>query len=166
MFFCNNSVTIDRYYSPRISNHYGELLDDDQRGQLLDDCLALMRLEDVCDLPQQYVSHWDQRDAVMITYGDSIKDHEIHPLVMLKRFVDQHLRDVVSALHILPFYPWSSDDGFAVLDYSSVNEALGSWEDIRGLDEHFDLMADLVINHCSSRSRSIRCVSLVSCCSR
>ena len=140
----------------RVGHHlqviYDGLLDDDQREQLIDDCLMLMRLEDVCDLPQPYVSHWDQRDAVMITYGDSIKDHEVHPLVMLKRFVDQHLRDVVSALHILPFYPWSSDDGFAVLDYSSVNEALGSWDDIRALDEHFDLMADLVINHCSSRS--------------
>ena len=55
-------------------------------------------------------------------------------------------------MHILPFYPWSSDDGFAVLDYSSVNEALGDWADIEAIGESYDLMADLVINHCSGRS--------------
>ncbi len=53
---------------------------------------------------------------------------------------------------MLPFYPWSSDDGFAVLDYSSVNEALGDWDDINAIARDYDLMADLVINHCSGRS--------------
>jgi sucrose phosphorylase len=38
------------------------------------------------------------------------------------------------------------------LDYSSVNEALGGWLEINAIAADYDLMADLVINHCSSRS--------------
>jgi len=55
-------------------------------------------------------------------------------------------------VHILPFHPWTSDDGFAVLDYSSVNESLGDWPDLTRIAVDYRLMADLVLNHCSSRS--------------
>ena len=58
----------------------------------------------------------------------------------------------MSWVHVLPFHPWTSDDGFSVLDYSSVNEALGDWSDISALADDYRLMADLVLNHCSSRS--------------
>ena len=68
------------------------------------------------------------------------------------QFLDDYTGGLVSGVHILPFYPWSSDDGFAVLDYSSVNESLGDWDEIRAIAANYNLMADLVINHCSSRS--------------
>ena len=114
--------------------------------------VALMRLESPCAEPEQYVNHWDQRDAIVITYGDSLQCADELPLVTLKRFLDEHTDGVLSGVHILPFYPWSSDDGFSVLDYSSVNESLGGWEEISAIAGSYDLMADLVINHCSSRS--------------
>ena len=63
------------------------------------------------------------------------------------------MRDLATVVHVLPFFPYSSDDGFAVIDYSSVNEALGDWDDIAGLAEDFDVMADVVINHMSRRSQ-------------
>ncbi len=100
----------------------------------------------------QHVNHWTQRDSIVITYGDSLLQADEKPLVTLKRFLDENTEGLISGVHILPFYPWSSDDGFAVLDYSSVNEALGTWEDIGAIAGDYDLMADLVINHCSSRS--------------
>ena len=114
--------------------------------------VALMRLESPSAEPEQYVNHWDQRDAIVITYGDSLQCAEELPLVTLKRFLDEHTDGVLSGVHILPFYPWSSDDGFSVLDYSSVNESLGGWDEISAIAGSYDLMADLVINHCSSRS--------------
>jgi sucrose phosphorylase len=114
--------------------------------------VALMRLESPSVEPEQYVNHWDQRDAIVITYGDSLQCAEELPLVTLKRFLDEHTDGVLSGVHILPFYPWSSDDGFSVLDYSSVNESLGGWQEISAIAGSYDLMADLVINHCSSRS--------------
>jgi len=119
---------------------------------LADELLQLMGLSAGQSPELQHVNHWSQRDTVLITYGDSLLSRNEKPLVTLKRFLDESSGGMLSAVHILPFYPWSSDDGFSVLDYSSVNEALGDWDDVRAIAADYDLMADLVINHCSSRS--------------
>ena len=74
------------------------------------------------------------------------------PLKTLSNFLNNYLSDLISIVHILPFYPFSSDDGFSVVDYSAVNTELGTWEDIQALTDKFKLMADLVINHCSAES--------------
>tara|TARA_R110002049_G_scaffold237077_4_gene410166 strand:- start:5500 stop:7266 length:1767 start_codon:yes stop_codon:yes gene_type:complete len=126
-------------------------LDADLEG-LPEALLALMRLDQSPAEPLQHTNHWDQNDALMITYGDSLQLADEKPLVTLKHFLDEWTDGVVSGVHILPFYPWTSDDGFSVLDYSSVNESLGDWNDIRAIADSYDLMADLVINHCSIRS--------------
>jgi len=120
--------------------------------QLSTELLAVMQLGDDVEEPRQHVNHWDQADTVMITYGDSLQQEDELPLVTLRHFLERYAEGSLSAVHILPFYPWSSDDGFSVLDYSSVNESLGGWSDIQSIAHEFDLMADLVINHCSSRS--------------
>jgi sucrose phosphorylase len=119
---------------------------------LATDLLELMELDPGEETPEPGLNHWDQRDAVVITYGDSVITEGEPPLQTLKRFLDQLVVGCLSGVHILPFYPWSSDDGFAVLDYSSVNESLGDWGDIDKLGWDYHLMVDLVINHCSSRS--------------
>lgn len=95
---------------------------------------------------------WDETDAVLITYGDSIKSSGEAPLQSLKKFLDSNLREQISIVHILPFFPYSSDDGFSVIDFRKVNPSLGNWSDIEQLTKHFDLMADLVINHASAQS--------------
>ena len=74
------------------------------------------------------------------------------PLKVLRDFCKTWLGNCVTWVHILPFFPWTSDDGFSVLDYSSVNQALGDWNDISDIATDYRLMADLVLNHCSSRS--------------
>ncbi len=119
---------------------------------LAEELLALMRLMPDETPQPQHLDHWSERDIVLITYGDSLLAEGEKPLVTLKRFLDEYSEGQITGVHILPFYPWSSDDGFAVLDYSSVNEALGDWRDIQAIAGEYDLMADLVINHCSSRS--------------
>lgn len=140
----------------RVQLHIQAIYRDNPLGADLDGLaealLALMRLENSAAEPRQHESHWDQSDALMICYGDSLKVEGEKPLVTLKRFLDEWTDGVLSGVHILPFYPWSSDDGFSVLDYSSVNEALGDWANITAIADDFDLMADLVINHCSIRS--------------
>ncbi len=95
---------------------------------------------------------WSQRDVALITYGDSIVDGGSKPLKVLRDFCEKWLGNCVTWVHILPFFPWTSDDGFSVLDYSSVNQALGDWNDINDIATNYRLMADLVLNHCSSRS--------------
>lgn len=95
---------------------------------------------------------WSQRDLVLITYGHSLVRPGERPLSSLHAFLVEHLRDLVSTVHVLPFCPWSSDDGFAVVDYLAVDPPLGDWDDIRALSRDFALMADLVINHVSRES--------------
>ncbi len=99
------------------------------------------------------VSSWSQRDAVLITYGDQVATPGEMPLATLHHFLlDHHLDEQLSAVHILPFFPYSSDDGFSVIDYRQVDPALGDWDDVARLGESFDLMFDLVINHISQQS--------------
>ncbi len=94
-------------------------------------------------------SRWDERDALLITYGDTIQAPGEQPLTTLHDFAREHLRQAFSILHLLPFFPYSSDDGFSVIDYRQVRPDLGGWEEIAALGKDFDLAFDLVLNHCS-----------------
>ncbi len=97
-----------------------------------------------------------ERDVMLITYGDSLQRPGLLPLQTLGRFLRQHLLGVISTVHILPFFPYSSDDGFSVIDYTAVNPDLGDWSDIRRLGQDFKLMFDAVINHISAHSAWFR----------
>lgn len=94
----------------------------------------------------------DETDAFLITYGDSFLEEGSIPLRTLRDFADRKLTGIVSGVHILPFFPYSSDDGFSVIDYREVNPALGEWKEVRELGISFKLMSDLVLNHCSVQS--------------
>ncbi|HBD11601.1 MAG TPA: alpha-amylase [Porticoccaceae bacterium] len=97
-------------------------------------------------------AHWDETDAILITYGDQIQAPDQWPLETLRQFATEHLKGAFSTLHLLPFFPYSSDDGFSVIDYRVVNPRLGQWSHIHELRLHFDLMFDLVLNHVSRES--------------
>ncbi len=98
----------------------------------------------------------DETDVMLITYGDSIQSPDQAPLATLDRFLREWVSDVIGNVHILPFYPWSSDDGFSVIDYRAVDPALGSWDDVARLAGRFGLMFDAVINHISKDSAWFR----------
>jgi len=93
-----------------------------------------------------------ERDALLITYADQLTEPNRAPLRTLADFCHGHLRDVVSGVHLLPFYPWSSDDGFSVKDFVAVEPAYGTWDDIALFRPGFDLMFDAVFNHMSAQS--------------
>ena len=95
----------------------------------------------------------NERDVMLITYADSLHQPDVAPLQTLSRFCEQHLKDLISIIHILPFFPYSSDDGFSVIDYRQVNCAHGDWSDVATLAQHVDLCFDLVVNHCSASSK-------------
>ncbi len=94
----------------------------------------------------------DERDSILITYGDQFKQEGEAPLSTLGRFLKKYLKGFVSGVHILPFSPYSSDDGFSVIDYRQVNPELGDWHDISRIGADFRLMFDLVLNHISAQS--------------
>jgi glucosylglycerate phosphorylase len=93
-----------------------------------------------------------QRDALLITYGDQVREPGVAPLQTLGEFLDEHAAGAVSGVHVLPFCPSSSDDGFSVVDYRAVDPALGTWDDVCRLGRRFDLMFDAVFNHVSAGS--------------
>jgi len=94
---------------------------------------------------------WSEQDALMITYGNSIVDGAHKPLDLLNDFLLRYLKGTLNSVHILPFFPYTSDDGFAVSDFRAVNPQLGDWPDIRRIADAFNLMSDLVLNHVSSQ---------------
>lgn len=99
--------------------------------------------------PQERLS---ERDTILITYGDQISRAGEAPLKTLHTFLNQHLKGAVTGVHFLPFYPYTSDDGFSVVDYLQVDPALGTWEDVEATGKNFRLMFDAVINHISAKS--------------
>lgn len=95
---------------------------------------------------------FSEKDAVLITYGDSLSGEAEKTLSTLYRFAREELKDIISTIHILPCFPYSSDDGFSVIDYAEIDPPLGTWEDIRRLSSEFKVMLDLVLNHISAQS--------------
>jgi glucosylglycerate phosphorylase len=118
---------------------------------------TLARLEQLLDdyrprLPEPGPRRLTEQDAVLITYGDMVQAKGIRPLRTLAHFLSSHIQGTISTVHILPFYPYSSDDGFSVIDYTAVDPNLGDWADVTHLGRHFRLMFDAVINHISAQS--------------
>ena len=94
--------------------------------------------------------NWSEEDSFLITYGDTILADTAQPLANMLDFLTRHLDGAVNGVHILPFFPFTSDDGFAVSDYESVRPDLGDWDDIAAICKGFRLMSDVVINHASA----------------
>ena len=94
-----------------------------------------------------------QGQNVLITYGDTLQRQGQRPLATLHQFARAFLKDAVEAIHFLPFFPYSSDDGFSVMDFYRIDETLGDWDNVARIGEDFSLMFDFVINHFSARGK-------------
>lgn len=99
---------------------------------------------------------FDQRDVMVIAYGDMVRAEGQAPLDTLREFLDDHFGDLVSGVHLLPIHPSTSDDGFAVADYDAVAPELGDWADVAAYRPRYDLMLDAVVNHVSASHPWVR----------
>ncbi len=119
--------------------------------------LALERLapliENFTAIPKSKEGVFSQKDVVLITYGDSLQKAGQAPIATLHEFAANYLKGAISTIHFLPFFPYSSDDGFSVMDFFAINPELGSWEDVKAIGNDFELMFDYVVNHFSSQSQ-------------
>lgn len=93
-----------------------------------------------------------EKDVILITYGDQIHHKDDNPLAVQHQFLKEMIYPTVNTVHLLPFFPYSSDDGFSVIDYKAVNPEHGTWDDVRAMGQDFKLMFDAVFNHISAKS--------------
>jgi len=101
-------------------------------------------------------SGFSQLDALLITYADSILNEGEAPIRTLHHFLKDQVGKSISFVHLLPFFPSTSDDGFAVVDFRAIRPDLGTWDTIRSMAEDYRLVFDAVINHVSSESAYMR----------
>lgn len=132
----------------KLINHiYGESFSDAHLDVLLS------KLEQAAiDITEKRKSGWDEKDVVLITYADQFSAKGEKALPVFTRFYNEWLARTFSHVHLLPFYTWSSDDGFSVIDYHSVAPETGSWQDVAELKQSASLMFDFVCNHMSAKS--------------
>ncbi len=114
------------------------------------------QVDTVIEKYRSSLPHYDkqlsEKDVVLITYANTISREGQFPLETLDDFLGQNFDGLINTIHILPFFPFSSDDGFAVTDYYAVNPEFGTWEHIKRLSAKYHLMFDAVINHMSKNS--------------
>jgi len=147
--FCENTIE-------RLKNHFRIIYGEDH----VEDCMTRIHAHiDKYELtPAQSVPEekmWTQEDHILITYGNMVQPQfreAVSKLHKLNQFLKSELHDTISTVHILPFFPSSSDDGFSVIDYRRVDETIGGWDDILHMSEEFKIMGDLVMNHTSRYS--------------
>ncbi len=113
--------------------------------------IALL-LGDIKEPKQMTGQRFSESDVVLISYGDTLRSNDLTPLQTLHKFAVQYLKQSFSAIHFLPFFPYSSDDGFSVVDYKEINREMGRWQDVEQVGQDFDLMFDYVLNHISAQS--------------
>ncbi len=121
--------------------------------------IAERAVNDIIDLIFKYKQritskeyHLSEKDIILITYGDQVSRANEATLQTLNNFLDEHLHGIINSVHILPFYPASSDSGFSVVNYSAVDPHMGSWREIESISADYRLMVDGVINHISQYS--------------
>ncbi len=141
--------------------HLSLLYGAERADELLEEVERILRVHHAFKLPEllEMEANYDprkrftHRDAILITYGDLIVSRDRAPLRTLADFAEEYFRGLITTIHLLPFYPWSSDRGFSVLSYWLVDRNLGTWEDVATLNDSFRLMFDGVFNHASRHSR-------------
>lgn len=143
--------------TPNIRDHLAFLYGPDELDDVLSRLDGLVRdfaaehPELRADVPPA-ADRLTERDAILITYGDQVVEPGVPALRTLTEVLESYAEGAITGVHILPFFPYSSDDGFSVIDYTEVDPDLGEWDDIRRLGESFRLMFDAVINHISRQS--------------
>src|SRR5271157_3643842 len=143
-------MTLNQHQIARLRGRLAELY-----GDQADECLArLLTLVSYHPSPgPRHTADWDQRDVLLVCYGDQVQAPGRPHLQTLLDFLTAYdLPRSLRQLHLLPFFPSSSDDGFAVIDYRAVDPELGTWNDVSELGRHFGLMFDMIINHVSVSS--------------
>ena len=92
-----------------------------------------------------------EKTSLIISYGDNIYSSQSSSMKIFQKFFQKNLEKLFDTIHFLPFYPSSSDSGFAVKDHYQIDKKIGNWSDLKKISKSKKIMADVVINHASAR---------------
>ena len=157
LLFMKNYPRFTDAFEEAMRKHFAFIYDEKTVGRCLDEMHALLEKYDM-NPPEEEIRYedvWSHQDQILITYGDMVQPNlgeAVDKLEVQRRFLNEYAKDFLSTIHILPFFPSSSDDGFSVVDYKRVDSRLGGWEDIEAFSKDYRLMGDLVMNHVSRYS--------------
>ena len=129
---------------------YKDILNQNEILTLINEVLKLYDQDPYDDQAEQ---RWTEEDIFLISYGDTFFQKDEKKLKVLSKFMEKFGNHTFNNLHILPFFPFSSDDGFSITNYEEVRKDLGDWTDIKSLSKKYRLMSDIVINHASIKSK-------------
>jgi sucrose phosphorylase len=92
-----------------------------------------------------------KNQAQLITYVDRLTGGTFRELQQL---LDGPLSGAFGGVHVLPFFHPidGADAGFDPIDHIQVDPRLGTWSDVGALAARTEVMADVIVNHVSSRS--------------
>lgn len=140
---------MDKKIKEKLKKHFEFIYPDKDANKIIS---KVEKLANKYETKQTGSSWISEKDAMLITYGDSIVEEGKPGLETLNEFLTKYVNDAISAVHILPMFPYTSDDGFSVVDYKKINPDLGEWKDVENLSKNYKLMFDAVVNHISKSS--------------
>ena len=150
----NKKLDLEKRVSQHLNRIYADVLDKNDVNELSSSLLEHI-IETQNDMPLHVTEDgesWSQNTIVLITYADTLEEKNSLPINSINKFLKTYCTDTFEIVHILPFFPSSSDKGFSVKDYYSIYHQFGQWNDILRISKDFGVMADVVINHGSSDS--------------
>ena len=150
----NKKLDLEKRVSQHLNRIYADVLDKNNINELSSSLLEHV-IETQNDMPLHVTEDgesWSQNTIVLITYADTLEEKNSLPINSINKFLNTYCTDTFEIVHILPFFPSSSDKGFSVKDYYSIYHQFGQWNDILRISKDFGVMADVVINHGSSDS--------------
>ena len=145
---------LDQSIAARIRNKLTDLYGERDVEEIFNELYRIIKVyyahktPDMIDWENNFnkSNRFSEQDVILITYGDLISSKEEKPLITLSKLCKLYLKGVFNTLHILPFYPYSSDRGFAILDFEEVDQHLGTWDVILDINSDFNLIFDGVLS--------------------
>ena len=125
---------------------YSYILNESEIKKLSDNILKLIK-----NKISKKKYNINEKDILLISYADTIRSQNNKSFRILKDFLDTYIKKKINIIHILPFYPSSSDGGFAVTDFFKIDNVHGNWSDLRKLSNDYIIMSDIILNHASSK---------------
>lgn len=163
--FTREQLEVSKPDQERLLSRLEFLYGEDKAKQFMPELLRVLKVHHAHKNPDllEHEKSWkpedrfSEKDFILITYGDLVMADNHSPLAALEALLERpRVEQIFNTLHLLPFFPYSSDRGFSVIDFQTVDPNLGSWQDIERIGQRYRLLFDGVFNHISAQSKAFR----------